>query len=665
VTVTTSRPRPRSPRPGPVPPRPRPSRLPAGDDRQPRRSVPGGRPGTRSHARPAPPRRPARRVEAAPDPRPRLLVLLLVLGLALAGVVVRLGAVQGPGGRRFASLGLSQRLRSAALPAERGSIVDRNGEALAISTRRRSVWADPQAVRDPAGAARALAPLLKQKEAQLRDRLTADGFFVYLARKVDDPVADAVAALRIAGVSLLDEPDRVEPADALAAPLLGKVDLDDKGVSGLELQYEEELAGRAGQMVVEKDPAGRHIPAGVHELRAAAPGKQLVLTLDRALQYETERALADQVVASHAKGGLALVMDPGTGEILAMANLVAGAPGKRPAPPRDNMAVTRVYEPGSVNKLITVAAAVEEGVVRPQDRFVVPDHLTVADGNFRDAEPHPTEWMTVGDIVSESSNVGTIIIGQRLGRDRLDRYLREFGLAEPTNLRFPGESGGIMLDPDEWSGTSIATVPIGQGVAVTALQMLGAYNTVANGGLYVAPRLVKSVVDADGEAQETSRPEPRRVVSEETADAMTAMLQRVVTDGTGKAAAVPGYSVAGKTGTAQKPGRGGYQDGAYVASFAGFVPASAPRLSAIVVLDEPTPIYGGLVAAPVFSQLAAVGARRLGIPPDAAPPGRSRVLAVAAAPAAGAANVAVPTTAAAPSAPRTTTTLGRTATSRR
>jgi cell division protein FtsI (penicillin-binding protein 3) len=587
-----------------------------------------------------------------------------VLGLALTGVVVRRGAVQGPGGRRFASLGLSQRLRSADLPAERGSIVDRNGEALAISTRRRSVWADPQAVRDPVAAARALAPLLKQKEAQLRDRLTADGFFVYLARKVDDSVADAIADLRIAGVSLLDEPDRVEPADALAAPLLGEVDLDDKGVSGLELQYEEELAGRAGQMVVEKDPVGRHIPAGVHELRAPSPGKKLVLTLDRALQYETERALADQIVATHAKGGLALVMDPRTGEILAMANLVAGPPGTRPGPPRDNMAVTRVYEPGSVNKLITVAAALEENVVRPQDRFVVPDHMTVADGNFRDAEPHPTVSMTVGEIVSESSNVGTIMIGQRLGRDRLDRYLRDFGLAEPTNLRFPGESGGIMLDPEEWSGTSIATVPIGQGVAVTALQMLGAYNTVANGGTYVAPRLVRSVVEADGKARETSHPEPRRVVSEETAVAMTTMLQGVITDGTGKAAAVPGYTVAGKTGTAQKPGRGGYQAGAYVASFAGFVPASAPRLSAIVVLDEPTPIYGGVVSAPVFSQLAAVGVRRLGIPPDAAPPGTSRVLATATAPAASATGT-VPTTVAAATSRRTTTTLGRTETSRR
>ena len=588
----------------------------------------------------------------------------MVLGLVLAGVVVRLGAVQGPGGRRYASLGLSQRLRSAALPAERGSIVDRNGEALAISTRRRSVWADPQAVRDPVAAARALAPLLKKSEAFVRDRLTADGFFVYLARKVDDPVADAIAELHIAGVSLLDEPDRVEPADALAAPLLGQVDLDDKGVSGLELQYEQELAGRAGQMVVEKDPAGRHIPAGVHELRAAAPGRQLVLTLDRALQYETERALADQIVASHADGGLAVVMDPRTGEILAMANLVAGPPGKRPVPPRDNMAVTRVYEPGSVNKLITVAAALEEGVVRPQDRFVVPDHLAVADGNFRDSEPHPTESMTVGEIISESSNVGTIMIGQRLGRDRLDRYLRSFGLAEPTNLRFPGESGGIMLDPEEWSGTSIATVPIGQGVAVTALQMLGAYNTVANGGVYVAPRLVKSVVDADGRVDDASHPDPRRVVSEETADAMTAMLQRAVTDGTGKAAAVAGYSVAGKTGTAQKPGPGGYQAGAYVASFAGFVPASAPRLSIIVVLDEPTPIYGGLVSAPVFSQLAAMGVRRLGIPPDAAPPGSNRVLTVATPPAA-AATTTVPTTVAARTPRRPTTTLGRTATSRR
>ena len=573
--------------------------------------------------------------------------------------------VQGPGGRQYASFGRSQRLRQVVLPAERGAIVDRNGVELAMSTRRRTVWADPQSVRDPAGAARALAPLLRQSEASLRERLTANGGFVYLARKVADPVADAVAALAIPGVALLDEPKRVDPAGALAAPVLGQVGLDDEGLSGLELQYQNQLAGSDGTLLVEKDPAGRDIASGVHELRSAARGAQLVLTIDRALQFETERVLSEQIVASNAKGGIAVVMDPRTGEILAMANLVAGAGGSAPVPSADNMAVTRVYEPGSVNKMITVSAALEENVVRPTDTLVVPDHMGVADANFRDSSPHPTQVMSVEDIVAQSSNVGTIMIGQRLGKARIDSYLRAFGLAGRPGLGFPGEAQGILPDPDDWSGTSIATLPLGQGVAVTALQMLTAYNTVANGGVYVAPSLVTRVVDDHGKAHDVRRPEPRRVVSEDTARAMTGMLEQVVTDGTGTSAAVPGYRVAGKTGTASKPREGavGYEAGAYVASFAGFLPAESPRLSAIVILDEPTPYYGGVVSAPVFSQLAGYGVRLLGVPPTAAPtPGSpaTQVLAGAATPASPGPSTSSPAT----GPPSTPTTLGRTSTSR-
>lgn len=538
--------------------------------------------------------------------------------LVFTVVVVRLALVQGPGGRRFAKFGESQRLHTVALPAERGAIVDRNGEALAISTRRRTVWANPQDVRDPAGAARALAPLLHQDEGALRAKLTGSGAFAYLARKVEDPVADAVAGLKLKGVSLLEEPKRVDPAGTLAAPVLGQVGLDDQGLSGLELQYEAALAGSPGQLVVERDPGGNGIAPGIHELRAARSGSQLELTIDRSMQYEAERALGDQITASGAKAGIAIVMDPTTGEILAMANLTARAGGP-PVPSDDNMAVTRVYEPGSVNKMVTMAGAIEEGLVRPSDELVVPDHLSVSDGTFRDAESHPTEAMTVSRIVADSSNVGTIMIGQRLGKERIDRYIRSFGLATRTTLSFPGESGGIMPGLDEWSGTSIATVPIGQGVAVTALQMLGAYNTIANGGVQVTPVLVRRVVDAGGRAHEVKRPPARRVVSEETARAVVPMLEQVVRDGTGTAAAVDNYSVAGKTGTAQKVRTDGpgYQDGAYVASFAGFLPARSPRLSAIVVLDEPTPIFGGLVAAPLFSALGGFGARILAVPPDA------------------------------------------------
>ncbi|MGI8776372.1 MAG: hypothetical protein ACR2LJ_03060, partial [Acidimicrobiales bacterium] len=273
--------------------------------------------------------------------------------MAFAAVIVRLGVVQLHG-RRFAQFGRAQRVHTAALPAERGAILDRNGEALAISTQRRTVWADPQAVRDPAGAAHALAPLIHMDESEIRAKLTSSGGFVYLARKVEDPVADAVGALHLAGVSLLEEPKRVDPAGTLAAPVLGQVGLDDEGLSGLELQYQKQLMGTAGQLVVEKDPGGRDIAAGIHELKAAAPGQQLQLTLDRSMQYETERALSDQIVSSHAKAGIAIVMDPKSGEVLSMADLTAGAGGGPPGPKPENAAVPRAFSPSFFHKRVAV-----------------------------------------------------------------------------------------------------------------------------------------------------------------------------------------------------------------------------------------------------------------------------------------------------------------------
>ena len=556
--------------------------------------------------------------------RARLVALLVVMGLAFAGVLVRLTVVQGFSARRYAVFGESQRMHTLVLPAERGAILDRNGGELAVSTRRATVWADPSVVSDPLAAARALAPVLDLDEFKLRERLESDSSFVYLARKVDDRVAEAVAKLNLNGVQLLDEPKRIVPSGDLAGPVLGAVGLDDEGLSGLEKQYEKVLTGRAGELLVERDPAGNDIAAGLRELKPSARGENLVLTLDRTMQYETERALAESIVSSKAKGGMAVVMDPTTGEILAMANLVVEKPGTPPAPPADNMVVTRVFEPGSTNKVVTVAGALEEDVVGPGTRMNVADTLPVADVTFRDSEPHPLMWWTTADILAHSSNVGTIQIAQRLGKARVDRYLRHFGLSESTDLAFPGESGGLLPDLDEWSGTSIGSIPIGQGVAVTALQMLGAYNTIANGGVYVAPSLVKATVDAEGEEHPAKAPDERRVVSEGTAAEVTRMLTAAVTEGTGTAARIEGYTVAGKTGTARKPneGKAGYSDN-YMASFVGFVPAEAPRLSAIVVLDEPTPYYGGVVSAPVFAAVASFGIRHFGIPARPAPTGAS------------------------------------------
>jgi cell division protein FtsI (penicillin-binding protein 3) len=547
----------------------------------------------------------------------RLVALLIVIAVAFAGITARLAYVQGMSATRYAVFGEAQRLRTIKLSADRGSILDRTGAALAISTPQRTVWADPRLVTDPAAEARALSPVLGLEEGVLRERLAAAGAFVYLARKVDDSVADRVEAMHLPGLSVLQEPKRFDPSGPLALPLLGQLGIDNQGLSGLEQQYEGVLAGHPGRLMVERDPSGHRIPSGVHQLQPSRRGNDLVLTIDRSMQYETERALSEEIVASNAKGGIAIVMEPTTGEILAMANLARD--GESVVPASSNSAVTRVYEPGSVNKVITVAAALEEGLASPSTRLLVPDHMTVADGDFGDAEPHPTQQWTVTDILANSSNVGSIMLAQRLGRARVDKYLRDFGLGRRSGLQFPGESVGLVPNLSDWSGTSIATLPIGQGVAVTALQMLAAVNTIADGGVRVSPKLVKAVVGRKGNTENTPPSERRTVVSPATARLMTGMLSEVVRSGTAKAAAVEGYTVAGKTGTARKPleGARGYKEGAYVATFAGFVPAEDPRLSAIVVLDEPTPIYGGLVSAPVFSELAQYGLRLLRVPPPA------------------------------------------------
>lgn len=568
---------------------------------------------------------------ASPVPNRRLAVLLAALLVVLGTIAVRLVTIQAVAPERYVALGQAQRTRTMVIPAPRGTIFDRNGRALALSVPQTTVWADPRQVTDPAGEARALASVLGVDEAALRDRLIRDAAFVYVARAVPDDVAGRVRRLRLDGIHFTEEPKRFLPAGSLAAPVLGVVGVDHEGLSGLELQYEDRLAGRPGELLTERDVTGTvEIPAGQRDFTPPKPGEDLVLTLDRALQYETERALAAEIDRSNARGGIAVVMDPRTGDVLAMANLRADPATRRVVPAPSNDAVVRVYEPGSVNKVITIAAALEEGVVRPSTVFTVPWALPVADHVFHDHAPHPPERWSVTDIVANSSNIGTIMIAQKLGKARIDHYLRAFGLGTKTGLGFPGESGGLLLDPKRWSGTSIGTVPIGQGLAVTALQMLVAYTTIANGGVRVPPRLVKATIDSSGREVPARPQSPQRVVSEQTARQLTAMLTEVVRAGTGTAAAIDGYVVAGKTGTARKPLEGvrGYKPGAYVATFAGFVPAQSPRLAAIVVLDEPTPIYGGLTAAPVFAQVAKYALRLLRIPPVDRPltvPGVPRV----------------------------------------
>jgi cell division protein FtsI (penicillin-binding protein 3) len=553
----------------------------------------------------------------------RLKSLLLVLAVLFGVVLARLVQVQIVSADRYASFGESQRVRSATLAADRGAIFDRNGNDLALSIPQRTVWADPRLITDPTTTAAVLAPVLGAEAATLESKLAGDRAFVYLARRVSDEVAAKVAALELPGIAFLEEPRRFTPGGDLARSVLGTVGVDNEGLAGLELQYDELLAGTPGQLVLERDPEGRTIPGGRHQLESPRRGDDLVLSLDRSMQYAAERALSEQITRMAADGGTAIVMRPKTGEILALANLHVDKTTGSVRSSGNNAAVMSVFEPGSVNKLITMSAALEEDVVAPDTVLEVPGELWVSDHKFTDAKPHPPASYTATEILSRSSNIGTILIGQQLGKDRIDRYLREFGFGTPTGLDFPNESAGLLLDPAKWSGTSIGSIPIGQGVAVTPMQMLMAFNVIANDGELVPPQLVLATVDAEGERHPASRPKARRVVAETTSAEMRAMLAEVVREGTGTEAAVDGYTVAGKTGTARKPQPGGgYRDGAgnyhYVATFAGFVPAEDPELSIIVVIDEPSnSIFGGSVAAPVFADLARYGLRLFHVPPTA------------------------------------------------
>jgi cell division protein FtsI (penicillin-binding protein 3) len=556
-------------------------------------------------------------------PAGRLLALLAGFVLAFLSVAGRLVVLQLRDAEQYEALARDQRVHRVELPPTRGSILDRAGRVLALSLPAAAVYADPELVRNPADTASRLAQVLEVPSKRLRQLLSASGRFVYLARRVDLDVARRIDRLGLPGIGLLDESKRHYPAGGLGSQVVGFVGVDAVGLAGLELEYDELLAGRPGEMVVEQDPAGRPIPQGERKMVPPAAGADLVLTLDRDLQYQAQRALAAAVQANQAKGGSVVIMDPATGEILAMATYPSFDANRfSEAAPEviRNRTVTDVYEPGSVNKVITAAAALEEGIVGLRQVLRVPDHHTLGDKVFHDSHPHPVERMTLADVIAQSSNIGTIMVADRLGKSRLDEYLRRFGFGEETALRFPGEADGILLDADDWWVTSMGTIPIGQGIAVTPLQMLSVYATVANEGVRVEPTLVRGHVEPGGRFVRDDEPLRRRVVSARTARILTRMLAHAVREGTGQAAEIPGYWVAGKTGTARKPLEDalGYSD-RYVASFIGFGPARHPRIAVAAILDEPVTVYGGIAAAPLFREVTRFALAHLQVPPEAPP----------------------------------------------
>lgn len=593
--------------------------------------------------------------------RKRLAALLLTMAVFFAAIAARLVSIQGISADHYLAVGLSQRITTVSLPGQRGTIFDRSGHELAVSVPQKTVWADPQLVTDPRGEAAALAPIIGADLAATESKLRSSGQFAYLAHTVEDTVAAKVIALHLPGVYTMPEPKRFLPAGALAAPLIGIVGAENTGLSGLEQEFDRQLAGRPGKLIEERDPNGVQIPGGFRQFQPAVSGQDLVLTIDESLQAETERALAAQITAAKAKSGVAAIMDTRTGELLAVVSMTTepaataspatcsagggatattsttvkkAAPTATcpPAPTATSSAFTGVFEPGSVSKLVTISAALGDGVVAAADHFSVPDTLHLSDAVFHDAETHKVENWTVTDILANSSNVGTITIAQRLGKDRLAAALTAYGFGQPSGVGLPGESAGLLPDPAKWSATSIGSIAIGQGVGVTAIQMLAAYNAIANDGVYVAPKLVAATVDTAGQTHPAAPSAQHRVVSSQVAQEMTTMLGEVVRVGTGQSARVDGYTVAGKTGTAliPLPNARGYMNSVYTSSFAGYVPAEHPALTGIVVLDQ-TPYFGGTASAPVFSTIAGYGLRQYRIAPlPPQPPAQGVPLATAA-----------------------------------
>lgn len=551
----------------------------------------------------------------------RFSSLLAILAVGLTVVSVRLVYIQLVAGPSYAAAAAEQRTSDITLNPERGFILDREGEVLAESMDARTVYAVPSAVQDKQGTANAVASALGGDPAVYLEKLSRDTNFVYLARKVDVARAQALKDLGIKGLGFLEDSRRVYPSNELACQVLGFVGVDDEGLSGLELFYNDVLAGTPGRLIGERDTQGRPIPGGVAFEEEAVDGQDIVLTIDKDIQYQAQIALAEAVSEWQAQAGSIIVMDPRTGEILAMASVPQFNPndfGAYEGSTYRNRPIVDTYEPGSTIKSLTASAVIEKAVYRPDSMFELPPTIQVGGRTIHEAHDRATVNWSLTEIVTNSSNVGSVMLGMALGEEGLYESFSAFGLTEKTGVDYPGEAQGWLPSPDQWSPSSIATIPFGQGVSVTPLQLARSLCAIANGGELVTPHFLREVPESPSTKLDWPT---ERAISAETAAAMRLVLTDVVNEGTGAAAAVPGYQVAGKTGTAQKArtdGQPGYAAGKYVASFSGFLPAENPSVLIIVNIDEPSrAIYGGTVAAPTFSRVARFCVEHLKIPPGA------------------------------------------------
>lgn len=541
--------------------------------------------------------------------------------LVFSLLILRLGWLQLVEGDRLRDEAMDARMKDVPVEARRGTIYDRNGNELVTSVSVDSAYAFPPQIEDKPGAADKIAGALQMDREEVYQKLTENVGFVWLKRRIDYDAAQRLKSLDISGVELVEESKRFYHQESLAAHVLGFSGDDNQGLTGIESVYDKELRGIPGRIVIEKDAVGRNIPEALHKLIPPAPGQNLVLTIDQTVQFFVEREL-DKIVDIHKpKLAVIVVMNPQTGEILAMGN----RPTYNPAAWRDspqsvwdhNPGIWYNYEPGSTFKIITAAAALEEGAVKPSDTFYDPGYIKVADQIISCWQDGGHGSQTFEEVAQNSCNPGFIEVGLRLGRDKFYKYINAFGLGQKTGINLPGEEVGIQIAENEATELNIATMSIGQSIAVTPLQLLTAASAVANGGVLLKPTLVKAITGADGQVVKEFKPEPvRQVISKNTAETLMRLLTNVVSKGTGRNAFVDGYGAAGKTGTAQVVEAGVYSPDKYVASFAGFAPAVDPQIAVLVMVAEPkgAMYFGSQVAAPVFKSIAQDTLRYMRVP---------------------------------------------------
>ncbi|HDK27302.1 MAG TPA: stage V sporulation protein D [Candidatus Atribacteria bacterium] len=552
----------------------------------------------------------------------RRITFLFILAIIFYFLLIyRLYNIQVIQSNKYKELAQQEHLTSFSIEGERGNIYDRNLKKLAVNVNTKSLFAIPPRIQDPHKTAQLLSSVLNLETREILSKLNQKNSFVWIKRKLNDIEVEEVKKLNLPGLDFLDENKRYYPRKKLASNLLGFAGIDNQGLEGLELYFEKELKGLPSLVILERDASGGKIPFGIKRFSNYQDGNSIVLTIDEVIQYITEEALDKAFYQYKAKTGVAIVVKPKTGEILAMAVRPSFDPNYFNRFSRDlwrNRAITDIYEPGSTFKIITIATALEEGVVKLDDQFYCKGWIKYNGNIFHDIEPHGAQDLT--GIVKNSCNIGVIQVGTRLDEKVFEKSIRRFGFGSLTEISLPGEVNGLVRSVKDWSKISLASLSIGQEIAVTPIQLIMAISAIANRGTLMKPMIVKEIVDSHQNRVKVFKPKPvRQVVSTETALTMTKILEQVVIDGTGKGAKVPEYRVAGKTGTAQKFdfSTGKYSKNKYSALFVGYAPVENPQIAILVLLDEPRgSYYGGIVAAPVFKEIASKALPYLSIPPN-------------------------------------------------